>query len=167
MLWTAIFLLALVMAVAFTRFYLSGPSLSGFDTPLGEQFKGQEPNDEHDQVVASLTIAASPTAKASRKQQLALMRQRMDQLSDGIDFASSFTHVAAGDVPAEWVIAPGADSSRRLLYIHGGAFVMGSPRSHRVITSRFSEISGCAVLAIDYRLMPEHQIGRASCRERV
>ncbi|MDG1389010.1 MAG: alpha/beta hydrolase [Halioglobus sp.] len=157
MLWTAIFLLALVMAVAFTRFYLSGPSLSGFDTPLGEQFKGQEPNDEHDQVVASLTIAASPTAKASRKQQLALMRQRMDQLSDGIDFASSFTHVTAGDVPAEWVIAPGADSSRRLLYIHGGAFVMGSPRSHRVITSRFSEISGCAVLAIDYRLMPEHR----------
>ena len=99
MLWTAIFLLALVMTIVFTRFYLSGPSLSGFDTPLGKQFKGQEPNDEHDQVVASLTIAASPTANASRKQQLALMRRRMDQLSDGIDFASSFTHVTRRRCP--------------------------------------------------------------------
>jgi len=152
MLWTAIFLLALVIAVAFTRFYLSGPSLRGFDTPLGEKFKGQEPNDEHDQVVASLTIAASTTAKASRKQKLALMRQRREQLADGIDFASSFTQVTAGDVPAEWVIAPGADSSRRLLYIHGGAFVRGSPRSHRGITSRFPGISGWAVLASDYRM---------------
>jgi acetyl esterase/lipase len=33
---------------------------------------------------------------------------------------------------------------------------MGSPKSHRTITSKFSEVSGCAVLAIDYRLMPEH-----------
>lgn len=33
---------------------------------------------------------------------------------------------------------------------------MGSPRSHRTITSKFSEITGGAVLAIDYRLMPEH-----------
>lgn len=33
---------------------------------------------------------------------------------------------------------------------------MGSPRSHRNITNRFSEIANVAVLAIDYRLMPEH-----------
>ena len=67
-----------------------------------------------------------------------------------------FTPVDAGGVPAEWVLAPGADPRRRTLYIHGGAFVMGSPRSHRTLTSRFSKMTGGAVLAIDYRLMPEN-----------
>jgi monoterpene epsilon-lactone hydrolase len=60
-------------------------------------------------------------------------------------------------VPAEWVLAPGADSAKRLLYIHGGGFIIGSPKSHRTITSKFSEITRCAVLAIDYRLLPEHK----------
>ncbi len=72
------------------------------------------------------------------------------------NYQAKFIPANAGGVPAEWVIAPGADSDRRVLYIHGGGFVTGSPQSHRTITSKFSEVSGCAVLAIDYRLMPEH-----------
>jgi acetyl esterase/lipase len=44
-----------------------------------------------------------------------------------------------------------------VLYIHGGAFIAGSPNSHRSVTSRYSEIANAAVLAIDYRLMPENQ----------
>ena len=167
MMWIAVVLLALALWAVFTRAYLNGADLSEFDSPLGEQFKGQgDATDEHDNVVASLAMGSGPIREAPRKQQLSLMRQYMDQMSDGIEFASSFTAVDAGGVPAEWVIAPGTDSSRRLLYIHGGAFVMGSPRSHRVITSRFSEVSGCAVLAIDYRLMPEHRrkAGIADCQ---
>ena len=31
-----------------------------------------------------------------------------------------------GDIPCEWVLAPGADPDVRLLYIHGGGFVSGS-----------------------------------------
>jgi acetyl esterase/lipase len=44
--------------------------------------------------------------------------------------------------------------------------MMGSPVSHRVITERFSQITGGAVLAIDYRLMPEHRrlTGIEDCR---
>ena len=33
----------------------------------------------------------------------------------------------AGAVPAEWVIAAGVESIRALLYLHGGAFQIGSP----------------------------------------
>jgi acetyl esterase/lipase len=53
-----------------------------------------------------------------------------------------------------------------LLYIHGGAYVMGSPRSHRRLTTKLSDLTGAAVLAIDYRLMPEHQrrAGIDDCR---
>jgi acetyl esterase/lipase len=44
--------------------------------------------------------------------------------------------------------------------------MVGSPRSHRAITSKFSEIAGAAVLAVDYRLMPEHRrmAGIEDCR---
>ena len=62
----------------------------------------------------------------------------------------------AGGVDAEWVVAPGASHDRRLLYIHGGAFAIGSPLSHRMITSALSKACDVAVLAIDYRLLPEH-----------
>ena len=53
-----------------------------------------------------------------------------------------------------------------MLYIHGGGFVLGSPKSHRTLTHRFSALTGAAVLAVDYRLMPEHSrmAGIEDCR---
>jgi acetyl esterase/lipase len=39
--------------------------------------------------------------------------------------------VDAGGVPAEWVIAAGVDSVRVLLYLHGGAYQIGSPATLR------------------------------------
>ena len=44
-----------------------------------------------------------------------------------------------------------------LIYIHGGAWTMGSPISHRRLTAKFSEVANAAVLAIDYTLAPEKQ----------
>lgn len=160
-------LLILLILIAITRFHLRGPDLSQFDSPPGQHFAaGADPSDEHDAVVASLAVNAGPIQQAPRRQRLALMREYMDNISRGLDLASAITPAEAGGVPAEWVIAPGADTSRRVLYIHGGAFSMGSPRSHRNITNRFSEVSGAAVLAIDYRLMPEHprMAGIEDCR---
>jgi acetyl esterase/lipase len=94
------------------------------------------------------------------------MRAYMDGISDGLDLASSFTQVEVDGIPAEWVLAPNSEPGRRLLYLHGGAFVMGSPRSHRNITNRFAELTGASVLAIDYRLMPENprMAGVEDCR---
>ncbi|MCE9615991.1 MAG: alpha/beta hydrolase [Lentisphaerae bacterium] len=64
--------------------------------------------------------------------------------------------VDAGGVPAEWVCSPGADPDLRLLYLHGGGYISGSAATYRSLTSRLSAASGCAVLAADYRLGPEH-----------
>jgi len=67
------------------------------------------------------------------------------------------TEVDADGVSAEWVVPKsGADTSRRLLYIHGGAFFMGSPRTHRPITTHLAEGMNAAVLAVDYRMLPEN-----------
>jgi monoterpene epsilon-lactone hydrolase len=57
---------------------------------------------------------------------------------------------------AEWVLAPDADPDRRILYLHGGGYCMGSPATHRNLVSRISAASAMAVLSLDYRLAPEH-----------
>ena len=42
------------------------------------------------------------------------------------DPAVQCLRVALGSIPAEWVLAPGADPDVRLLYLHGGGYVSGS-----------------------------------------
>ena len=64
--------------------------------------------------------------------------------------------VQAGPVPAEWLIPPVAPADRALLYIHGGAWFMGSSRTHRGLVSHLAYLSGVRALSIDYRLAPEH-----------
>ncbi|HEY7776344.1 MAG TPA: alpha/beta hydrolase, partial [Kineobactrum sp.] len=41
--------------------------------------------------------------------------------------------------------------------IHGGAWLAGSPKSHRAVTDRLARLTGAAVFSLDYRLMPEHR----------
>jgi epsilon-lactone hydrolase len=64
--------------------------------------------------------------------------------------------VQAGSVPAEWLIPPGAPADRALLYIHGGAWRIGSPGTHRGMVSYIAFESGVRALSIDYRLAPEN-----------
>ena len=49
-----------------------------------------------------------------------------------------------------------ASSDSAILYLHGGAFCLGNPRSHRSITSHLALTSGMPVWTPDYRLAPEH-----------
>lgn len=43
-----------------------------------------------------------------------------------------------------------------ILFFHGGGFVLGDLDSHDMLCRRLAEGSRCRVLAIDYRLAPEH-----------
>lgn len=140
----------------------SGEDLTVFDHPVepggGESFSGPDgPSAEHDAAVAEIQAMGGKVKSLSRKQLLQFTRDFMEEVPRGKSFSCEFIPVDAGGVPAEWVLAPGVDGARRVLYIHGGAFISGSPNSHRTITSRFSEVANAAVLAIDYRLMPENR----------
>ena len=64
--------------------------------------------------------------------------------------------VRANGVPAEWVWVPTAAADRVVLYVHGGAYVIGSINTHRDLAGRISRASGARVLNVDYRLAPEH-----------
>jgi acetyl esterase/lipase len=63
--------------------------------------------------------------------------------------------VNADRVPAQWIRWPGG-SDRVLLYLHGGAYCLGSVHTHRELMGRMAQATGCRVLALDYRLAPEH-----------
>jgi acetyl esterase/lipase len=65
--------------------------------------------------------------------------------------------VKVGDIPCEWVLAPGADPDVRMLYLHGGGFVSGSGGFYLAQTAHISAAAKCAVLLPDYRLAPEHK----------
>jgi phosphinothricin tripeptide acetyl hydrolase len=65
-------------------------------------------------------------------------------------------HVAIGGVPAEWLTPPGARADSAVLYLHGGGYVIGSPRSHRHLAAAVGTAARSRVLLPDYRLAPEH-----------
>lgn len=150
-----------------TLFYLRPAKLEQYDAPAGQSFAGGNGTDEeHKEVVASLASGMGPIQQAPRRERLGLMRKYMDGISANQDIQAQVIPIDIAGMKAEWVIAPGVSHSRRALYIHGGAFVMGSPASHRNITSSFSREANAAVLVIDYRLMPENRrlAGVEDCR---
>ena len=63
--------------------------------------------------------------------------------------------VAAGGRPARLYV-PVAGPAPLVVYLHGGGWTIGSLDSHDRICRRLAQGSGAAVLALDYRLAPEH-----------
>lgn len=61
-----------------------------------------------------------------------------------------------GGVEAIWALPVGADTSRVILYTHGGGFAVGSAASHRKLAGHLAKALGITAVAIDYRRAPEH-----------
>ncbi|MBC8055643.1 MAG: alpha/beta hydrolase fold domain-containing protein, partial [Rhizobiales bacterium] len=49
------------------------------------------------------------------------------------------------------------DTLPALLYLHGGGFTIGSLETHDSLCRQIALRSGAAVIALDYRLAPEHR----------
>jgi acetyl esterase/lipase len=65
------------------------------------------------------------------------------------------------------VFRPGASGPRAaLIYMHGGAWMQGSPETHWDITARIAAACEMAVISVDYALAPEHPFPAAvdDCR---
>ena len=69
--------------------------------------------------------------------------------------------VTLGGVKCERVVPQGAVAGRAILYLHGGGYVFGSPRSHRPMAARIAEAARSVAIAADYRLGPEHRFPAA------
>ena len=63
--------------------------------------------------------------------------------------------VGVNGIPAEWIIAPESQENQVILYLHGGGYLFGSARTHRVMLAHMARAAKARVLALDYRLAPE------------
>jgi epsilon-lactone hydrolase len=64
--------------------------------------------------------------------------------------------VNIGPCEGDLITPADCDSSRLILYYHGGGFFLFSSRVYRVTTTNLARAAGCAVFAPDYRLAPEN-----------
>jgi len=70
------------------------------------------------------------------------------------------THITPVDIDglnAEWIANKHHNSTDTIiLYLHGGAYNIGSTKSHRNLTAHLAKASEATILLLDYRLAPEH-----------
>jgi epsilon-lactone hydrolase len=64
--------------------------------------------------------------------------------------------VDASGVPAEWVIPDDRVPDRAVVYFHGGGYATGTLESARPLFSHLARATRANLLAVDYRLAPEH-----------
>jgi epsilon-lactone hydrolase len=92
---------------------------------------------------------------------LVARRRRADWAGSWLPVPRGVRRLAAGreNPGGEWLLPDDARvESRRgaVLYVHGGAFVLGSPSSHKAVAAQLGRNTGLPVLLARYRLAPEH-----------
>lgn len=79
----------------------------------------------------------------------------MGQALPGVDIAS-VRDLDADGVPVR-LYRPGGDAPLPLLvFLHGGGWMLGDLDTHDAMCRHLADRAGCAVLAVGYRLAPEH-----------
>jgi acetyl esterase/lipase len=106
------------------------------------------------QPLRRLTAGGSvePGVVQRRRARLEALVRLAGQRSSGVDLE----HHALAGVPVEVLTPPDPRAGVHLLYVHGGAFALGSPRTHRGLTRRLAIAAHARVIVPAYRLAPEH-----------
>jgi acetyl esterase/lipase len=87
------------------------------------------------------------------------LRRRLDMIGRLLmkAFRVKLERTTINGLYAEWLRPKKARRGKVLLYLHGGAYVMGSCRSHRQMVSHIARAAGIDALLPEYRLSPEHK----------
>ncbi|MDO8376238.1 MAG: alpha/beta hydrolase, partial [Aquabacterium sp.] len=106
---------------------------------------------------ALLKPAFSPRWSIAAQRRWLGMMARLNLPPRGVQITPDLLAGGSAGLPGEWV-RPRDGAARRgtVLYLHGGAYCVGSPATHRGITGALARGTGMAVFALDYRLAPEH-----------
>lgn len=87
---------------------------------------------------------------------LAARRAGFEAMAAALPLPDDFREAPADGIAARWAWVEGASPVEAVLWLHGGAFTVGSSASYRAFAARLSRASGARVLLADYRLTPEH-----------
>lgn len=150
---TVVFLLWLIAGM-----FLTGPDLSRFDTPMPEVFEEHEDDLEHtEKFLKEISVLRKKIIKQrSLIKGFKAVRHFADNLSANLEVDTAFQASIANNISVEWAIAPGVDTKRRVVFMHGGAFLFGSAKGHRKFCNRLSIMANAAVCSVNYRMLPEH-----------
>lgn len=153
-------LIALLWLIA--AFIFSGPDLSGFDSSLEDVadnvFDAHAEDAEHNKKILSRLAQARQNTLQTKsiRQGLEVARAFADKLSFDLITDTQFKSVTANGVECEWAIAPNADTRKRVVFFHGGAFLFGSAKGHRKFSDQLSRLANAPVLSVNYRMLPRH-----------
>ena len=73
-------------------------------------------------------------------------------VADGVGLES----IGQADVEGWWIRPRSAPAHRAILFLHGGAFVLGSATGYRGFASQIAVRTGVDTIVLDYPLAPEH-----------
>ena len=69
--------------------------------------------------------------------------------------------IVVDGIYAQWVTTENSDPNKRILYLHGGGYAIGTIRGYLSLSSHIAKATGCSVLVIDYSLAPENKFPAA------
>ncbi|MEX3951765.1 alpha/beta hydrolase fold domain-containing protein [Paraburkholderia sp. EG287B] len=86
------------------------------------------------------------------------MREAYDAMTAQTPVAEGvgMERIANADVRGWWIRPRAAPAHRAILFLHGGAFVLGSARGYRGFASQIAVRAGVDTFVLDYPLAPEH-----------
>ena len=141
---------------------LAGEDLSQYDSNV-EPFATAAPSEGLDKLNAYIhEMFVVPAQAGNAKSGWESKRERFDEAGlereygDDVEFRSDTISVNGQEITGAWTLLPNTEPAKRLLYMHGGAFTVGSDISHRPLTVQLARRTGMAVFAPNYRLMPEN-----------
>ena len=106
----------------------------------------------------NLTSEGTGTAITEARRQYDLGRQWWNadapELAQVIDDQLPGPH---GPIPVRRYYPRAASSLPGIIFFHGGGNVVGNLQTHDKVTRLIAQQSGCAVIAVDYRLAPENK----------
>ena len=98
-------------------------------------------------------LAAAPIDFSSNAQEVRAMFDGMIATFP-VDESYNFTEKTIGGITGHWLDAP-KKSANVMLYIHGGAMLVGTAFGYRGLSGNLAQASGVNMFSIDYRLAPE------------
>jgi monoterpene epsilon-lactone hydrolase len=109
------------------------------------------PNQAVADVVARLKSGGQPA-------DLQGWRSQFDAVAGGQSMPDDarFQPIMLGGVPAERVTVAAAEEPGVVMFFHGGGYMFGSSLAYRALTAILAAVTRVPLLAINYRLAPEH-----------
>lgn len=142
--------------IALLMFAITGRVCPAADDPRPSASPVDKPRVVSPEGIAYLNSLKSHMPFGTNDFDLTGLRAGMGSRQEPANKAIKLTRLKIGEIPCEWVVAPGADPDVRVLYLHGGGWVSGSGGNYLPLAADLAVAAKCVVLLPDYRLAPEH-----------